>query len=233
MQAGLDMEAGYVLRGLRAVAFATVCVLLTALGHALSSGSPLLWHVVLAAVLGSSAGAWCFARRERGPVTVGLLTAGTQAALHTAFALSQTAPGHGDGSWSLVRLVRKALACDGGTLLSSARFGSRLVRDPMGGMPPSLHEGMQNGGHPMLAAHVVVAALSAWWMWGGEQAVFRVVRTVSLVVFRRIFPAVRPLLPAVLQDARVPEQRPRRALREQLLAHVVSLRGPPREPAAC
>ncbi|MFI9048363.1 PE-PGRS family protein [Streptomyces sp. NPDC053427] len=216
------------------MAFAAVCVLLTALGHVLSSGSPLPWPAVIAAVAGASAGAWCFARRERGPVVVGLLTAGTQAALHTAFALSQSAPLQGDGrAWSLVRQWWTALSCEGGTRLSSAPFGGRLVPDPMRGMPHALHEGMHSGGPAMFGAHALVAALSAWWMWGGEQALFRVVRTVSLFLFRRICPATRPVLPAVVADAGIPEQRPRRALRELLLAHVVSLRGPPKEPAVC
>ncbi|MFD0168200.1 PE-PGRS family protein [Streptomyces decoyicus] len=213
--------------------FATVCVLLTALGHVLSSGSPLSWYVVIASVVGSSAGVWCFARRERGPVVVGLLTAGTQAALHTAFALSQTAPERADGPWSLGRLWWKVMACEGAAPLPSARFGDGLVSDAMPGMPRSLHEGIHSGGNSMLVAHLLVAALSAWWMWGGEQAAFRVVRTVSLFLFRRLFAALRPVPPAVVEDARVPRQRPRRALRELLLAHVVSLRGPPKEPAVC
>lgn len=201
MQAGPDMESGCVLRGLRAVVFATVCVLLTALGHVRSSGSPLPWHIVVAAVAGAAAGAWCFARRERGAVVVGLLTAGTQAVLHTAFALGQMA------------------------------YGGGPVRSPLHGMPESPHEAMQGDGHSMIAVHVLVAAVSAWWMWGGEQAVFRVVRTVSLFLFRRLLTVRRPVLPAVRHAARVPEQRPRRVMREWLLAHVVSLRGPPRAPA--
>ncbi|MFH8573368.1 PE-PGRS family protein [Streptomyces sp. NPDC017993] len=183
------------------MAFATVCVLLTALGHVRSSGAPLPWHVVVAAVASAAAGAWCFARRERGAVVVGLLTAGTQAVLHTAFAFGQVA------------------------------FCGGAGRAPMHGMPRSPHEEMQGGGHSMVAVHMVVAALSAWWMWGGEQAVFRVVRTVSLFLFRRLLPAKRPVLPAVRHAARVPEQRPRRVMREWLLAHVVSLRGPPQAPA--
>ncbi|MFC9241471.1 PE-PGRS family protein [Streptomyces decoyicus] len=215
------------------MAFATVCVLLTALGHVLSSGSPLPWYVVIASVVGSSAGVWCFARRERGPVVVGLLTAGTQAALHTAFALSRMAPERADGPWSLGRLWWKVMACEGAAPPPSARFGDGLVPDAMPGMPGSLHEGMHSGGHSMLVAHLLVAALSAWWLWGGEQAAFRVVRTVALFLFRRVFAALRPVPLAVPEDARVPRQRPRRALRELLLAHVVSLRGPPQEPAVC
>ncbi|WP_327702457.1 PE-PGRS family protein [Streptomyces decoyicus] len=215
------------------MAFATVCVLLTALGHVLSSGSPLPWYVVIASVVGSSAGVWCFARRERGPVVVGLLTAGTQAVLHTAFALSRLAPEQAGGPWSLGRLWWKVMACEGAAPLPSARFGDGPAADAMPGMPRSLHEGMHTGGQSMLVAHLLVAMLSAWWMWGGEQAAFRVVRTVALFLFRRVFAALRPVPLAVPEDARVPQQRPRRALRELLLAHVVSLRGPPEEPAVC
>ncbi|MFJ6789370.1 PE-PGRS family protein [Streptomyces angustmyceticus] len=225
------MEAGRVLRGLRAVVFATVCVLLTALGHALAARAPLPWHVVLAAAAGASAAAWCFARRERGPGVVGLLTLGTQAALHTVFTVGQVSPGPADGPWSWGRLWRKILTCDGGSPIPSALSGGGAAHGPMPGMPASLHEGMQSAGHSMLAVHLAVAAVSAWWLWGGEQAAFRLVRTVSLFLFRRLCPLLCAVLPAAREELRVPAQPPRRALRELLLAHVVSLRGPPREPA--
>lgn len=93
------------------------------------------------------------------------------------------------------------MTCEGAAPFPSAPFGDGPVPDAMPGMPPSLHEGMQTGGHSMFVVHLLVAALSAWWMWGGEQAAFRTARTVPLLpflslllsLFRWIFFALRPV----------------------------------------
>lgn len=84
----------------------------------------------------------------------------------------------------------------------------------------------------MLAAHLLIATLSVWWMWGGERAVFRLVRAVSLALVPRIRLVLHPSLPTLPPAAREPERTPHRALRRLLLVHVVSRRGPPLE-AGC
>lgn len=92
------MDAGQVLRGLRAAVFAVVCVLLAALGHVVMSDATIPAWMLCAAGAGTAAGAWCCAGRERGPLLVGLLTVGTQAALHTAFSFGQAVAGPGGGA---------------------------------------------------------------------------------------------------------------------------------------
>ncbi|MEX2970184.1 PE-PGRS family protein [Streptomyces sp. C184] len=92
------MDAGQVLRGLRAAVFAVVCVLLAALGHVVMSDAAVPAWMLLAAGAVTAAGAWCCAGRERGPLLVGLLTVGTQAALHTAFSFGQALAGPAGGA---------------------------------------------------------------------------------------------------------------------------------------
>ncbi|MFT2015237.1 hypothetical protein ACMA1D_05225 [Streptomyces sp. 796.1] len=90
------MEAGHVLRALRAAVFAAVCVLLAAAGHAVMSATPIpLWALGLA-LAGTGGAAWCAGGRERGPVLIMSLTVGAQLALHTFFSAAQTGVGgHG------------------------------------------------------------------------------------------------------------------------------------------
>ncbi|MEW9521728.1 PE-PGRS family protein [Streptomyces tubercidicus] len=250
------MEAGYVLRGARAIAFAVVCVLLTAVGHVLTSGVVLPWRVLLTAAVGAAGGAWCFAGRERGPLTVAALTVGTQATLHSVFALGQAMDhaGHSKLSWG--RLWWESLRCGGGVPIhplpvSSAvqgavvdgspsamsamahggHFGGLSVAGQTAVMGHAPHSGSPGGTGVMLAAHLLIATLSVWWMWGGERAVFRLVRAVSLALVPRIRLVLHPALPTLPPAAREPERTPHRALRRLLLVHVVSRRGPPLEPA--
>ncbi|MFH8405859.1 PE-PGRS family protein [Streptomyces sp. NPDC018019] len=85
----------------------------------------------------------------------------------------------------------------------------------------------------MVAAHVLVALLSAWWLCGGERAAFRVVRTVSVRLFVPLVLVLRAVLPEPPRPARPVRREPRRPLRRLLLVHVIWLRGPPRETAVC
>lgn len=92
------MEAGHVLRALRAAVFAAVCVLLAAAGHAVMSATPIPLWAIGVALLGTGGAAWCAAGRERGPLLIMSLTVGAQTALHTLFSVAQTGAGaHGGG----------------------------------------------------------------------------------------------------------------------------------------
>ncbi|WP_043263199.1 hypothetical protein [Streptomyces sp. CT34] len=249
------MDAGQVLRGLRAAVFATVCVLLAALGHVVMSGTAVPGWMLLAAGLTTAAGAWCLAGRERGPVLVGTLTVATQAGLHSAFSLGQAlaAPTAGQRA-PLAREWASTWLCGGQGLsvadIDAARMASQMgqtgsmgpmgsahsmgAMDAMGGMAgmPSGHPGMHGGGAGgMLAAHLLVALLSAWWLWGGERAAFRLVRSVSVRLFAPLVLVSRVVLPDAGPVPRPARQEPRCAVRQLLLAHAMSLRGPPREPA--
>lgn len=255
------MDAGQVLRGLRAAVFAAVCVLLAALGHMVMSDATVPAWMLLTAGAGTAAGAWCCAGRERGPLLVGLLTVGTQAALHSAFSFSQaTAPGSSGGGGgersSLARQWADAWLCGAQGMPLSDRDGGQLLHlmhrqmmamPRMPGMPGMAQPGQPDTGHTMqhagqmagmhgsvtgmMAAHLLVALLSAWWLWGGERAAFRLVRSVSAWLFAPLVLVLRIVLPDVRRAVRAARQEPRRAVQKLLLAHAMSLRGPPYEPA--
>ncbi|MEU9113760.1 PE-PGRS family protein [Streptomyces sp. NPDC048483] len=251
------MDAGHILRGLRAAVFAAVCVLLAALGHVAMSDTAVPGWMLLAAGTGTAAGAWCLAGRERGPLLVGLLTVGTQAALHSAFSLGQALADGGGERVSLARQWADTWLCGAqGMSLADIDAAQRMhqvqqaqhqmsaahgLHDGMPGMAGmSGAQGMSDmggmhamggGAGGMLAVHLLVALLSAWWLWGGERAAFRLVRAVSARVFAPLVLILRILLPEAPPAVRAARQEPRRAVRKLLLAHAMSLRGPPREPA--
>ncbi|MFF4947834.1 PE-PGRS family protein [Streptomyces chattanoogensis] len=240
------MVAGHILRGLRAAVFAAVCVLLAALGHVAMSDAAVPGWMLLAAGAGTAAGAWCLAGRERGPLTVGLLTVGTQAALHSAFSLGQAVAGTGGEGASLARQWASTWLCGAqGMSLADIDAAQRMhaqmpgmhgqmadMADMAGmhGQLPSM-PGMSGGAGGMLAAHLLVALLSAWWLWGGERAAFRLVRTVSAWLFAPLVLVLRIVLPEAPPAVHAARQEPRRAKHQLLLAHAMSLRGPPCEPA--
>lgn len=232
--------------------FAVVCVLLAALGHSVMSGTAVPGWMLLTAGAATTAGAWCVAGRERGPLLVGLLTVGTQAALHSAFSLGQAMAGSGRGQLPLVRRWADSLLCGADGLPVSGGDTAEMLRlmhrqmAAVPGMSDGTHDmagmpGMAGMAHPgsvahgsaagMLAAHLLVALLSAWWLWGGERAAFRLVRSVSARLFAPLALVLRSVLPDAPPAVRAARQEPRRAVRTLLLAHAMSLRGPPHEPA--
>ncbi|MFH9224232.1 PE-PGRS family protein [Streptomyces lydicus] len=245
------MDAGRVLRGLRAAVFAVVCVLLAALGHVVMSDATVPAWMLLSAGAATAAGAWCVAGRERGPVLVGLLTVGTQAALHSAFSLGQVlaAGAGGRGTQLSVRQWAAAWMCGAQEMPVSGGHADRMLElmrqqmadvQGMASMPGMAHPaphgdmaGMAQHGSAagMVAAHLLVALLGAAWLWGGERAAFRLVRSVSARLFAPLVLVLRRVLPEARPVVRAARQEPRRAVQKLLLAHAMSLRGPPREPA--
>ncbi|MFH9245355.1 PE-PGRS family protein [Streptomyces lydicus] len=245
------MDAGRVLRGLRAAVFAVVCVLLAALGHVVMSDATVPAWMLLSAGAATAAGAWCVAGRERGPVLVGLLTVGTQAALHSAFSLGQVlaAGAGGRGTQLSVRQWAAAWMCGARDMPVSGGHADRMLElmrqqmadvQGMASMPGMAHPaphgdmaGMAQHGSAagMVAAHLLVALLGAAWLWGGERAAFRLVRSVSARLFAPLVLVLRRVLPEARPVVRAARQEPRRAVQKLLLAHAMSLRGPPREPA--
>ncbi|MER0242463.1 hypothetical protein AAHZ94_10595, partial [Streptomyces sp. HSW2009] len=117
------MEAGHVLRALRAAVFAAVCVLLAAAGHAVMSATPIPLWALGVALAGTGGAAWCAGGRERGPVLIMSLTVGAQLALHTLFSAAQTGVG-GHGA-------------HGGAHAHGAGGGRGGARPPPGGPPPA------------------------------------------------------------------------------------------------
>lgn len=90
------------------------------------------------------------------------------------------------------------------------------------------HGAMPGGTTGMIAAHVLVALIAAWWLWGGERAVFRAVRAASVRLFAPLALAVGAVLPAPAPRVRTARREPARAPRQLFLGHVIWLRGPPR-----
>ena len=86
------MHAGSVLRLLRAGAFAAVCVMLAALGHAMTSGRTVPGWMLAVGWAGTAGVAWFLTGKERGPLLVGALTVFTQPPCTRVLA----GPGHED-----------------------------------------------------------------------------------------------------------------------------------------
>ncbi|MFV8127304.1 hypothetical protein [Streptomyces syringium] len=228
-------QSGQVPRTLRAAVFAAVCVLLAALGHAVMSGTHVPWWSVAVALCGTGSGAWFLAGRERGPVLITLATVGAQTGLHSFFTLAQNVAQN-------VALEAAARAAGDGTTAMTGMPGSGTSMS-MGGhtMPmPAGHSGHSMGamdqmamhaGHGALgmwSAHVLVALICGIWLSGGEQAAFRLGRTLGarlfaplLVLFGDVPPCSRP--PRIRADRTRAAQR----LRQLLYAHVLATRGPP------
>ncbi|MFE0171234.1 hypothetical protein ACFWZ2_02875 [Streptomyces sp. NPDC059002] len=228
------MTSGPAFRLARAAVFAAVCVVTTALGHALMSGAPLPWWAVGYAFTATAAAAWWLTGRERGAVTVTSATVVAQLALHELFGLAQrmsAPPGAGAGS---VHGGGGAAGGDGMDHMNHA-----MPMPGSGEMTPSSGMGgsgagewiMSLFGHSalgMLLAHVVAALICALWLWRGEAAAFRTGRALAAAVFvplrlvlRVLVAALPPAPPRV--GALVPVPR----LRGVLLQYVVSRRGPP------
>ncbi|MCC3775088.1 hypothetical protein [Streptomyces sp. UNOB3_S3] len=237
MRAG--QQTGQVPRALRAGVFAAVCVLLAALGHAVMSGTTVPWWAIAVALTTTGGCAWFLAGRERGPLLITLATVGAQTGLHSFFAVAQsvatraadTAAG-GGGSATASDLV-----CGGFTASESASMpmdhgGMSSMGHGMGGMGGmdgmgmSMHAG--HGALGMWSAHVLVALICGIWLSGGEQAAFRLGRTIAtrlrgpLVLLFHDVPA-RPRPPRVRAGFGRAAQR----LRQLLYAHVLATRGPP------
>ncbi|MDX3229109.1 hypothetical protein [Streptomyces sp. ME19-01-6] len=225
------MEAGHVLRALRAAVFAAVCVLLAALGHALMSGAAVPWWVIGAAVPVTGGVAWCLTGRERGPLAVVAATVGAQTALHAAFTLAQdtivtVGAGTGTAAASGTSPMRMPMSMS----MSEHAHHMAHAHDVMAVAP--LPGGQRDGALGMWSAHLLAALVCGLWLSGGEQAAFRLVRALAVGLFA-------PLLTLLYGAPRVPA-RPRvravrhggaQRLRLLQLAHVIATRGPPPEAA--
>ncbi|MBB4886365.1 hypothetical protein [Streptomyces netropsis] len=234
MRAG---QSGQVPRTLRAAVFAAVCVLLAALGHAVMSGTNVPWWAVAVALCGTGSGAWFLAGRERGPVLITLATVGAQTGLHSFFTLAQdvarnvaleAAARAGDGMSGMTGMSGPGASMSlGGHAMPMP--GGHSMGGPMDGMSMdgmAMHAG--HGALGMWSAHVLVALICGIWLSGGEQAAFRLGRTLGarlfaplLVLFRDVPPCSRP--PRIRADRTRAAQR----LRQLLYAHVLATRGPP------
>ncbi|MFI5473327.1 hypothetical protein ACIA6D_24180 [Streptomyces cacaoi] len=198
------MSASPAVRSLRAAVFAAVCVLLAAAGHGLATGdTPPPWADG-AGFLAVFAAGWLLGARERALPGIGAAMLATQAGLHVAF--------------------------------DAAR--SRTAAQTMPVMPMTSAHGMHAHGMHLhahtvtamtphaTAAHVLAALAASWWLRRGEAALWSLLRWAvaflpGLAAWWRGTPAPLPV-PSVHPAAPAPVP-----LRQLLLRHAVSRRGPP------
>ncbi|MFE9409343.1 hypothetical protein ACFYN0_11145 [Streptomyces sp. NPDC006704] len=128
----LHAPAGAGLRLLRAAVFAAVCVVLSAMGHAMAACASVPWWTLLAGFLGLFAVVAPLAGRERSLSSIAGALAAGQLGLHTLFGVGQhTAAASGDGSTGDLPLIRFAghLLCGAGATPLSATDARRIVSD--------------------------------------------------------------------------------------------------------
>ncbi|MEW2032176.1 hypothetical protein AB0901_16870 [Streptomyces roseifaciens] len=223
--------------------FAAVCVLLAALGHAVMSGTTVPWWAVAVALCGTGSGAWFLAGRERGPLLITLATVGAQTGLHFFFGLAQNV---------VVNAARAArLGLDPGmpmpmptSMPMDMPAGHSMDGTPMGmgsmdmgsmdmgsmgdmaGHSMAMHAG--HGALGMWTAHVLVAVICGMWLAGGEQAAFRLARTLRSSLFTPFLVLFRTgAAPSGPPRIRADRSRAAQRLRQLLYAHVLATRGPP------
>jgi hypothetical protein len=216
------MGTGIVLRAVRTVVFASVCVLFTVLGHTAVSGVPVSPWVVAGAVCVTAGGAWRLTGRERRALPVSAAALASQTLLHIGFSLSPA------GRWpfpsgtpSFAGGHTGHLPCGPPVTDRCPGHPVRVATEAVGGVA------VPGGVAGMLAVHLLVALAGAVWLSGGERAVYRLVRALSAWLYA----------PLVLFTGRhLPVPCPRcgpvrslwRPLRRFVLVHAVSSRGPPR-----
>jgi hypothetical protein len=238
-------------RAIRAAVFASVCVLLAALGHVLMSGAAVPWWTLAAGAAVTGGAGWCLAGRERGlPLVVSVVVA-AQGGLHAAFEFAQSSVGVGHDMGAMGSMAGSMSAHTGsmdhmstGSMdhMSTGSMGS-MSMDHMGTAPMGTgHMGMSHMdpghmgmGHDMagtsslgmFAAHTLAALLCGLWLGHGERAAFRILRAVAgwlAAPLRLSF--VLPL------PSHRPLPRPRRGRSERAprllpLVHTITSRGPP------
>lgn len=212
--------------------FAAVCVLLAALGHAVMSGTTVPWWAVAVALTGTGSCAWFLAGRERGPLLITLATVGAQTGLHSFFSVAQNvaqraAAAHAAGTVPPAP-AGDHLTCGG---LPAMATTTPMPMDRMSMDHMSMGHMSMGAGHGALgmwSAHVLVAVVCGIWLSGGEQAAFRLGRTIGARLRAPLLFLFHDV-PARSDPRRIRADRSRAAqrLRRLLYAHVIATRGPP------
>ncbi|WP_381795976.1 hypothetical protein [Streptomyces niveus] len=241
------MGAGPALRLARTAVFAAVCVVVSGLGHALSSGGPLPPRVLALAFLPVCAAGWWLSGKERGGAVIVGASAAGQLLLHAVFSgLHPLPPGrHGNhgGHGSGERGGGTAVG-DGGTTMSDGgeisheAFGELLSLNGLSGLLDS--SGLTSG---MLGAHLLAGLVCGWWLWRGDRAFVRLVGALALFACEFAYGFAYARLrfahgvlsggaPAHLRVLAPPvPYRPIRPPAQLPAPHVVSRRGPPLLPS--
>ncbi|MYZ33835.1 MULTISPECIES: hypothetical protein [unclassified Streptomyces] len=217
--------SGTRLRATRAALFTALVVTLSAGSHVLLSRAPVPLSLVVALSAVVFPLAYAAAGRERGYWRIAALLVPLELAADTVFTSGQHVcygPAGGPVAGSL-RSVGFDVLCGGA-------FGTPL---PAVVSPDSAAASLLNSPDPalpwlLLAAHVSIGLLAAYWLRHGESALSGLVRAVAAFAFRPLLIAVTvagTAVGAVRRRIR-PADRPRSA-RTRLLVHSVGRRGPP------
>ncbi|AXE27100.1 hypothetical protein C0216_30085 [Streptomyces globosus] len=186
--------AGAGLRLIRAAVFTAVCVVLSAVGHALASCAAVPWWALAVAFAGVFAVAAPLAGRRRSLPGLAAALAGGQLGLHAVFGLAQhgTAAQAADADAALSELAAR-LVC-GGNAVPLGPEDARRILEAAGLDPAALaaqaaasahagHAGLAESAAPasglvnpgMTAAHLLAALAAGWLLGRGDAALFRLV----------------------------------------------------------
>ncbi|WP_405907202.1 MULTISPECIES: hypothetical protein [unclassified Streptomyces] len=246
------MTAGRCSRALRAAVFAAVCVLSAVQGHAMASGFEVPWWALVAGAVATGGTAWALAGRERGLFAVGSVTVAAQVLLHSLFSLAQAVvrPEGADGASLAGRWASYLLCSPAGTGtdthggqataahsmshdmadMSSMSMSGMDGMGSMGSMGSMAHAGhVMDGMSPMgmLAAHLVTALLCGLWLAHGERAAFRILRVLAGWLVAPLRLLLRLPTPPHRPRVRARRNHSVHALRQLLLVHAITSRGPP------
>ncbi len=213
------MEGSTQLRAARATLFAALCATLSSTSHVLLSRTPLPLSLVAAVFTAMFLIAFATGRHERGFWAMATLLVPLELAADTLFtAGQQTCYGPAGGPVTgPLRSFGANLICDGGRVGTPLPGSATMIADPT---VPWL----------LLAAHVTVGLLAAWWLRRGEAALQQSLRAAASATFRPLAratavlragaaPAPRRVVPVRAAEPPAPSALP--------LQHSVVRRGPP------
>ncbi|WP_128430204.1 hypothetical protein [Streptomyces cyaneus] len=225
------MTAGWGVRTIRAAVFASVCVLLAALGHVLMSGATVPWWTLAAGAVLTGGAGWCLAGRERGlPLVVSVVVV-AQGGLHAAFefAQSSTITGRDMGSTAMDAGSMDPMSMDSVGSMSMGHMGmSHMDVGHMGmGTMGMGHDMAGTSSFGMFAAHTLAALLCGLWLGHGERAAFRILRAVAGWLAAPLRLSLALPVPPHRPRLRPRRGRSDRAPRLLPLVHTITSRGPP------
>ncbi|MDX3746433.1 hypothetical protein [Streptomyces sp. AK08-02] len=227
-------------RLLRAAVFSAVCVVTTALGHALMSGDLLPWWTLVLAFTGAASGAWWLTGRERGAVTVVGATAVAQGLLHLLFDVTHTLvrPAGGvPGAESTTGMDHGMAFSHSGMAVHMDHSVSGMAMQHAGTtgapVPLPLESALAGQGSAgMFLVHLLAAVVCGLWLWRGETAAYRLGRAFAVALFAPLR-RVRRMLARTMRDGWTLAGGPAEDAAETspsvptVLRHAVVRRGPP------
>ncbi|WP_190232869.1 hypothetical protein [Streptomyces avicenniae] len=227
------MGAGPALRLAHAALYATVCVVVSGLGHVLSAGDGLPPSSVAVAFAVTCGAGWWLAGAGRDLRLIAGVSALGQAALHAVFSGLHPLPPAAPAAPRPVTLPAQGHehghGHHGGHSHLHDPYGPGAAPDPAAAEPfvPLLDGAYAGAG--MVLAHGLAGLLCGWWLWRGEAAVRQTARSVALFLYAplRAVERARTGVPPLPRVSPPPAPRPARRPRDLLALHGVSRRGPP------